>query len=141
MDNLNLIPNNPASTKYADLRPGWVVRVHQKIKEGEKSRIQAFEGTITARKHGSEPGATITVRKVQGGYGVEKIFPLALPTITKIEVVRKAKVRRAKLTYLKDKSAREIRKKTKFLQMTSAENAKPEESETKNPPTETEQEK
>jgi len=83
------------------------VRVHQKIKElnskgEEKERIQYFEGIIIARKHNNEKGSTITVRKVSDGIGVEKIFPLNLPTITKIEIKKIAEVKRAKLYYLRD---------------------------------------
>ena len=89
-----------------ELKPGLTVRVHQKIKElnskgEEKERIQYFEGIIIARKHNKEIGATITVRKTSEGIGVEKIFPLNLPTITKIEIKKQAKVRRSKLSYLK----------------------------------------
>ena len=92
--------------KDMELKPGLTVRVHQKIKElnskgEEKERIQYFEGIIIARKHNKEIGATITVRKVSDGIGVEKIFPLNLPTITKVEIKKKAVVRRAKLTFLK----------------------------------------
>ena len=95
------------------MKTGWTVKVYQKIKEGDKSRVQAFEGIIIARKHGNEPGGTITVRKVSGGVGVEKTFPLHLPTLTKIEVVKKAGTRKSKLYYLREKSARETRKKMK----------------------------
>src|SRR3989344_3183486 len=98
---------------YIDLKSGWTVKVFQKIREGDKSRVQAFEGIIIARKHGNEPGGTITVRKVSGGVGVEKTFPLHLPTLTKIEVVKKAGTRKSKLYYLREKSARETRKKMK----------------------------
>ena len=82
------------------------VRIHQKIKElnakgEEKERVQYYEGIIIAKKHGNEAGGTITVRKVSDGVGVEKIFPLHLPSITKIELKKQAKVRRAKLYFLK----------------------------------------
>ncbi|PIT94530.1 50S ribosomal protein L19 [Candidatus Falkowbacteria bacterium CG10_big_fil_rev_8_21_14_0_10_39_9] len=90
-----------------DLKPGMTVRVHQKIKElntkgEEKERIQYFEGIIIAHKHGKEKAATITVRKSSDGIGVEKIFPINLPSITKIEVKKIAEVKRAKLYFLKD---------------------------------------
>lgn len=97
------------------IRPGMTLRVYQKIKEGGKTRTQIFEGMVIAHKHGNGPSGTITVRKVTGGVGVERIFPLFLPTIEKFEVVKKSKVRRAKLYYLRGKSARETRKKTKVL--------------------------
>lgn len=90
-----------------DLKPGMTVRVYQKIKElnskgEEKERVQYYEGIIIAKKHGSEAGGTITVRKVSDGVGVEKIFPLNLPAITKIEIKKQNKVRRAKLYFLRD---------------------------------------
>jgi len=93
-------------TVELELKPGMTVRIHQKIKElnskgEEKERIQYFEGMIIARKHNKEIGGTITVRKVSDGVGVEKIFPLNLPTITKIEIKKIAEVRRAKLYFLK----------------------------------------
>lgn len=92
--------------KIPELKPGMTVRVYQKIKElnikgEEKERIQYFEGIIIAKKHGREKGATITVRKISHGVGVEKIFPLNLPTIEKIEIKKEARVRRAKLYFLK----------------------------------------
>lgn len=115
MDTLSIFNQKHVPTnRFNDLRVGWTVRVHQKVKEGEKAKSQVFEGIIIARKHGNEPGGTITVRKASGGYGVEKTLPLRLPSIDKIEVVRKSRVRRAKLYYLKEKSAKEIRKKTKI---------------------------
>ncbi len=97
----------------APVRVGDTVRVYQKIKDGAKFRTQAFEGIIIAHKHGSQPGATITVRKTSGEYGVERIFPLYLPTIEKIEVVKSSKVRRAKLYYLRGKTSKETRRKLK----------------------------
>lgn len=99
-----------------DIRPGMTVKVYQKIKEGNKIRVQIFEGVVIARKHGSGPSATITVRKISNGVGVERIFPLHLPTIEKFEIVKTSKVRRAKLYYLRGKTARETRKKTKILE-------------------------
>lgn len=101
-----------------DFRAGDSIRVWQRVKEGDKSRLQAFEGLVLARKHGKEPGATFTVRKVAAGVGVERVFPLYSPTIEKIEVVSRSKARRAKLYYIRDKAAREIRKKMKQLSRT-----------------------
>ena len=88
------------------LKPGMTIRVHQKIQDispkGEpRERIQMYEGIILARKHGSEAGATITVRKISHGVGVEKILPLGLPTLEKVEIVKTSPVRRAKLYYLR----------------------------------------
>ncbi len=94
-----------------DIRTGYTVKVHQKIKEGDKQRIQVFEGLVIAKKHGNGINATITVRRVSQGFGVERIFPIHAPFIEKIEVVKKHKVRRAKLYYIRDKSAKESRLK------------------------------
>jgi large subunit ribosomal protein L19 len=105
--------HNPAS-RWPDLQVGWTVRVTQKLREGEKGKSQVFEGLIIAKKHGNEPGGTITVRRAAGGYGVEKVYPLRLPSIEKIEVVKKGRTRRAKMYYLRDKTAREIRRKTRL---------------------------
>jgi large subunit ribosomal protein L19 len=102
--------------KKLDLRAGDTVKVWQKIKEGEKTRLQAFEGLVLARKHGTEPGATFTVRKVTSGVGVEKIFPLYSPMIDKIEVIRRAKVRRAKLYHVRLKAAKEISREMRRTQ-------------------------
>lgn len=98
-----------------DLRPGDTVRVHQKIMEKGKIRLQVFEGLVIARKHGTEAGATFTVRKVASGVGMEKIFPLYSPNIEKIEITKRSTVRRAKLYYIRDKATKEIRKKIKQL--------------------------
>lgn len=105
-------------THQPDIRPGATVRVHQKITEmntkGEnKERIQVFEGVVLARKHGSEPGASFTVRRISEGVGVEKVFPLFSPLITKIEVTKQGIVRRAKLHFLRDpnKKLKDVGKK------------------------------
>lgn len=84
-----------------DIRPGDTVKVHQKIKEGDKERIQIFEGIVIARKHGQGINSTITVRKVVEQIGVERIFPVYSPSVAKIEVVKSGKVRRSKLYYLR----------------------------------------
>lgn len=103
-------PTNIDFRKKLDIRPGDTVRVWQKIEEAKgKIRLQAFEGLVMARKHGSEAGATFTVRKVLDGVGVERIFPLYSPMIDEVEMVRRAKVRRAKLYFVRRKAAKEIR--------------------------------
>ena len=84
-----------------DIRPGDTVKIHQKVKEKDKERIQIFEGLVIAKKHGQEMGATITVRKVVSGVGVERVFPIHSLMIEKIEVTKKGKARRAKLYYLR----------------------------------------
>ncbi len=99
-----------------ELKPGMTVRIYQKIKElnskgEEKERVQYFEGMIIAHKHNKEIGATITVRKTSEGIGVEKIFPLNLPTITKIEIKKIAKVKRAKLYFLRDGYKKKLKEK------------------------------
>ncbi len=98
-----------------DIRPGDMVRVHQKIKEGDKERVSDFDGLIIATKHGAGVSATITVRKVVDGIGVERVFPIHSPRIDKIEVVRRSKVGRAKLYYIRDKATREVRRKMRTL--------------------------
>ena len=88
------------SSTAPEFRPGDTVRVHVKIKEGDKERVQAFEGTVIARKN-SGLGETVTVRKISFGQGVERIFPMNAPVIDHIDVVRTGRVRRAKLYYLR----------------------------------------
>ena len=96
--------------KNLDIRPGDTVRVHQKIEEKGKFRLQAFEGLVLARKHGTEAGGTFTVRRMASGVGVEKIFPLYSPMIDHVEIVKRARVRRAKLYFIRDKVSREARR-------------------------------
>ncbi|MFA6307372.1 MAG: 50S ribosomal protein L19 [Patescibacteria group bacterium] len=99
--------NKKNTTSNTELKPGMTVRVHETIREKnakgeEKERVQIFEGIILAKKHRSEIGATITVRKLSDGIGVEKIFPIHSPLIVKIVPVKQAVVKRAKLAYLRD---------------------------------------
>ena len=101
--------------KKLDLRPGSTVKVWQKIQEKGKTRLQMYEGLIIAHKHGSESGATITVRKVASGVGMEKIFPVFSPNIDRFEIMRRAKVNRAKLYYIRDKAAKEIRRRMRKI--------------------------
>src|SRR3989344_5550265 len=116
---------NMEERRKLDLRAGDTVRVTQKITERviekdkvkEKKRLQAFDGLVLARKHGREAGGTFTVRRIIGGIGVERIFPLYAPTIEKIEVLKRAKVRRAKLYHIRRKAAKEIRKAMRHERM------------------------
>ena len=103
--------------KYKKAEPPVVavgdnVRVHLKVKEGNRERIQVFEGTVIAKKHGGIE-ETFTVRRVSYGVGVEKVFPVHAPSIEKIELVRHGKVRRAKLYYLRDRAGRAAKVKEK----------------------------
>jgi len=121
-----------AGNKISDVQPGDTVRVWQKIEEKGKTRLQAFEGLVLARKHGNEAGGTFTVRKVSGGVGVEKIFPVHSPMIDRVEIVKRARVRRAKLYYIREKVAREARRQLRRSRLigegefASAEEAAPE---------------
>ncbi len=104
------------NNKYLKAEPpvaevGDTVRVHVHIKEGNRERIQVFEGTVIAKKHGGIE-ETITVRRISYGVGVEKVFPIHAPTIEKIETVRKGKVRRAKLYYLRDRVGKALRSRS-----------------------------
>jgi len=114
---VNISPVNMEERSSLGLRSGDTVRVHQKIQDKGKTRIQIFEGLVLARKHGNEPGATFTVRKVASGVGVEKIYPLYSPLIDKLEIVKRAKVRRSKLYYIREKVAREIRRQMRRTTM------------------------
>lgn len=113
--NITISPVDVGARKKLDFRAGDTIRVFQKVKEGDKTRLQAFEGMVLARKHGKEPGATFTLRKVVSGVGVERVFPLYSPEIEKIEIKARSKFKRAKLYYIRDRAAREIRKKMKSV--------------------------
>lgn len=98
------------------IKAGFTVRVWQKVPDKDgKFRLQAFEGLVIACKHGKEAGATFTVRRVASGVGMEKIFPLYSPMIDKIEILREVKVRRSKLYYIREKAAREIRRRMRKI--------------------------
>ena len=102
MDALKLISNSSLKENAPVINIGDTVKVHVRIQEGEKSRIQIFEGTVIAKKHGGV-NETFTVRRVAHGCGVERVFPLHSPSVEKVELVRSGKVRRAKLYYLRDR--------------------------------------
>jgi large subunit ribosomal protein L19 len=105
------LENKLAKHDLPEIKPGYTVRVHQKIKEGEKERVQVYEGLVIAISHGHGHSKTITVRKIVEGIGVEKIFSLSSPNVVKIEVVRIGKVRRAKLYYMRNISGKAARLK------------------------------
>ena len=100
MNQLDKLSRKQPRPEVADFKPGDTVRVHVKIKEGDKERLQIFEGTVIARKHAGAD-ATFTVRKISFGQGVERIFPLHSPVIERVDLVRRGMVRRAKLYYLR----------------------------------------
>jgi large subunit ribosomal protein L19 len=101
--------NQSQRTGEIDLRAGDVVKVYRKIKEGDKERIQIFEGMIIAVKGKQSSSPTITVRKVSNGVGIEIIVPVFSPTIEKVEIVKRAKVRRSKLYYVRERAAKALR--------------------------------
>ena len=111
MDKLKLVEATQLKSGIPDFRPGDTVNVHVRVVEGDKERIQQFQGVVIAR-HGSGMNATFTVRKVSDGVGVERIFPLHSPRLAKIEKVKDGVVRRAKLYYLRDLASKAIRQKT-----------------------------
>jgi large subunit ribosomal protein L19 len=107
---------------YPKLKSGATVRVFERVKEGDKERISRFEGLILGRKHGSEPGATFTVRALMAGVGVEKVFPLHSPTIEKVEVLSSPrKVSRSKLYYIRTLSRRATQQKMAGAKISSSE--------------------
>src|SRR3989338_5749528 len=95
--------NKAQLRQIPEIKPGDTVKIYQKLKEGDKMRVQPFEGIIIAKKHGAGISGTITVRKVSAGIGIERVFPIHSPTIDKIEILKHAKVRRAKLYYIREK--------------------------------------
>jgi len=114
---LEHITKDQLKGEYPDVQPGTNVRVHQRVKEGEKTRIQVFEGVVIARKHGKGMSAAVTVRRMVDGIGVERVFPLHSPFIEKIQVARMGKVRRAKLYYLRGRTKKQSRLRELTLEL------------------------
>jgi large subunit ribosomal protein L19 len=115
-DLIKIVEQEFAKTRenHPGFKPGDTINVHVKIKEGNKERIQQFQGTVIQRKNKGSNGETFTVRKVSNGVGVERIFPIVSPTIDKIEVIKEGKVRRAKLYYMKGRQGKAARIKEKI---------------------------
>lgn len=113
MDALKIIAQDSMKAELPQFSIGDTVRVHVRITEGEKSRIQLFEGTVIAKKHGGI-SETFTVRRVAHGCGVEKVFPIHSPSVAKVEVVQAGTVRRAKLYYLRDRVGKAAKVKGKY---------------------------
>lgn len=113
MDALKLISNGSLKKELPNFGVGDTVKVSVRIKEGERERVQVFEGTVIAKKHGGI-AETFTVRRFSYGVGVERVFPIHSPLVEKVEVVRKGKVRRAKLYYLRDRTGKAAKVKQKL---------------------------
>jgi large subunit ribosomal protein L19 len=111
MDKLKLIEATQLRADIPEFKPGDTVNVHVKVREGEKERVQEFQGLVIARR-GSGVNATFTVRKISDGVGVERIFPLHSPRLAKIERVKEGTVRRAKLYYVRKLAAKAVSQKT-----------------------------
>ena len=113
MDLIKVLSEQYMKPELPEVRVGDTVRVHVRIKEGARERIQVFEGTVIARKHGGI-GETITVRRVSYGVGCEKVLPVHSPSIVSVETVRRGKVRRAKLYYLRERVGKSAKVKERL---------------------------
>ncbi len=114
--NIKLSPVDMDARKGLDFKAGDTIRVSSKIQDEKgKFRLQAFEGIVLARKHGTEIGATFTVRKVASGVGVERIFPLYSPMVDKVEITKRARARRSKLYYIRTKAVKDVRRKMRSI--------------------------
>ena len=113
MDLIKELNKETLQNEVPSVQIGDTVRVHVKVKEGSRERIQVFEGTVIAKKHGGIE-ETITVRRISYGVGVEKVFPIHAPSVEKIELVRHGKVRRAKLYYLRDRVGKSAKVKERI---------------------------
>jgi len=111
MEKIKLIEGTQIKSDIPDFKPGDTLNVHVRVVEGDKERIQQFQGVVIGRR-GSGLGSTFTIRKMSDGVGVERIFPLHSPRLAKIEKVKSSKVRRSKLYYLRHLAAKQIRQKT-----------------------------
>ncbi len=112
MDMIDVIEKVYGKNKFPEFKPGDTIRVHVRVVEGQKERIQVFEGTVIQIR-GKGTGKTFTVRKISGGLGVERIFPYHAPSIAKVEVVRRGKTRRAKLFYLRQRKGKAAQVKSR----------------------------
>ena len=112
---VTILEKSQLKINVPEMRSGDTVRVRQKVKEGDKERISAFEGLVIAMKHGRGITGTFTVRKIIDGIGVERVFPLHSPRITQIEILRRFKVRRSKIYFVREKSASQIRRKLREI--------------------------
>jgi len=106
--------NSERRSSFPEFGPGDTINVHVKISEGNKERIQQFQGIVLQRKGPGSNGESFTVRKISGGIGVQRIFPLLSPSLEKVELIRRGKVRRAKLNYLKGRQGKSARIKEKL---------------------------
>ena len=113
MDKIGSFVNEQLKTELPKFNVGDTIRVHNRIKEGSRERIQMFEGTVIAKRNGGI-GETFTVRRVSYGVGVEKTFPIHSPNVVKVDVIRNGKVRRAKLFYLRDRVGKSAKVKEKI---------------------------
>ena len=113
MTSIDAIQRGGLRTDLPAFRPGDTVRVHVKIKEGEKERIQVFEGVVIQRRGGGR-GASFTVRKISSGVGVERVFPVESPSVAKVEIKSRGHVRRARLFYLRDLAGKRARLRSKI---------------------------
>lgn len=129
--NIEMSPVDMETRKKLGFKSGDTITVWSKIQDEKgKFRTQAFEGTVLARKHGTEMGATFTVRRVASGVGVERIFPLYSPMIDKIEINKKSRARRSKLYYIRTKAVKDVRKKIRSVISPEAEIGEVEEAKT-----------
>lgn len=118
ISNVKFSPVDMESRRKLNFKAGDTVSVWSKIQDEKgKFRLQAFEGMVLARKHGTEIGATFTVRKIASGVGVERIFPLYSPMIDKIEMTKKSRARRSKLYYIRTKAVKDVRSKMRSVTM------------------------